>query len=228
MAITALEPTVQNSTIPDTTIERDKLGRSDFLKMFITQMQYQDPLNPMEGSEFMSQLAQFSSLEQLFNLSDNSEKMLEAQDGLGRIQALNLIGNEVVSAGNGLGLLENSTVQGSFQLPEAVSQCRIAIYDPEGNPVRTLNLGAQDMGEHRFYWDGLDNSGNTLPSGTYTYQIWAKNLNGTDVTAQTRTSGVVTGVKLGGLVPLVTIGEMEIPLTQVLEVRSLAAASPAE
>ena len=82
MAITALEPTVQNSTIPEATPERDKLGRSDFLKMFITQMQYQDPLNPMEGAEFMSQLAQFSSLEQLFNLSDNSQSLAQATDSV--------------------------------------------------------------------------------------------------------------------------------------------------
>jgi flagellar basal-body rod modification protein FlgD len=227
MAIAALEPTVQHSEIPDIPTEREQLGRSDFLKMFITQMQYQDPLNPMEGAEFMSQLAQFSSLEQLFNLNDNSVKMLGTQDSLGRMQALNLIGKEVLGEGNGLGLQEGVTVQGFFLLPEAVSECRVAIYDPQGNPVRTLDLGAQEGGENFFRWDGLDGSGKSLPTGMYTYEIWAKSLSGEDVAAETRTSGRVTGVKLGGFVPLVTIGEMEIPLTQVLEVRSLAA-SPEE
>jgi flagellar basal-body rod modification protein FlgD len=228
MAIAALEPTVQNSEIPDVSTERNELGRSDFLKMFITQMQYQDPLNPLEGAEFMSQLAQFSSLEQLFNLNDNSEKMLETQDSLGRMQALNLIGKEVLSEGNGLGLQEGSTVQGFFLLPEAASACRIAIYDPEGNPVRTLDLGEQEGGEHHFRWDGLDSSGKALPTGMYNYEIWAKSLAGETLAAQTRTSGVVTGVKLGDLVPLVTVGEMEIPLTQVFEVRSHAPASAEE
>ena len=221
MAIAALEPTIESSQFPDIQSERDKLGRSDFLKMFITQMQHQDPLNPLEGTEFTSQLAQFSSLEQLFNLSDNSAKLLETQDGLGRMQALNLIGKEILSEGNGLGLQENSTVQGTFQLQEAVSQCRVSIYDPEGNPIRILDLGAREGGEHHFHWDGLHSNGNPMPTGMYTYQIWARNQAAVDVEAQTRTSGVVTGVKLGGVVPLVTIGETEIPLAQVLEVRSL-------
>jgi flagellar basal-body rod modification protein FlgD len=228
MAIAALEPTVQNNLISDIPTEREQLGRSDFLKMFITQMQHQDPLNPMEGSEFTSQLAQFSSLEQLFNLSDNSAKMLETQESFGRMQALNLIGKEVFSEGNGLGLQEGATVQGFYVLPETVSECRIAIYDPEGNPVRILDLGAQEGGGRHFRWDGLDRSGTTLPSGMYTYEIWAKNLAGEEVTAKAHTSGVVTGVKLGDFVPIITIGEMEISLTQVQEVRSLAALSPDE
>jgi flagellar basal-body rod modification protein FlgD len=228
MAIAALEPIVQNSETPDISTVRDELGRDDFLKMFITQMQHQDPLNPLEGAEFMSQLAQFSSLEQLFNLNDNSEKMLETQDSLGRLQALNLIGKEILSDGNGLGLQEGATVQGFFLLPEAVSECKIAIHDPEGNPVRTLDLGEQEGGEHLFRWDGLDSSGQALPTGMYNYEVWAKNLAGETLTAQTRTSGVVAAVKLGDLVPVVTVGEMEIPLSQVIEVRSLAAASADE
>jgi flagellar basal-body rod modification protein FlgD len=228
MAIAALEPTVHNSQIPDSGNEREQLGRSDFLKMFITQMQYQDPINPMEGAEFISQLAQFSSLEQLFNLSDNSEKLVETQESFGRMQALSLIGKEVLSEGNGLGLQQGAAVKGFFLLPEVVSQCRVVIYDPEGNPVRTLDLGAQEGGEHHFLWDGLDSSGKSLPTGMYTYEIWAKNLTDEDVSAQTRSSGLVSGVKLGDLVPLLTIGEMEIPLTRVLEVRSVATAWPDE
>lgn len=228
MTIAGLEPTVRNNQVSEPVTGRDKLGRSDFLKMFITQMQHQDPLNPMEGAEFTTQLAQFSSLEQLFNINENTGDILESQESLGRMQALDLIGKEILTEGNGLTLQENAPVQGFFQLPEAVSVCRVSIYDLEGNPIRTIDLGSLNPGENDFRWDGLDGSGKTQPAGTYTYHIWAKNLAGEDVEAETRTSGAVTGVKLGDLIPRLYLGEIEVPLTQVLEVRNLQATSPGD
>jgi flagellar basal-body rod modification protein FlgD len=228
MAIAALEPTVASGQVADSVPARDQLGRSDFLKMFVVQMQQQDPLHPLQGTEFTEQLAQFSSLEQLFNLEENSERLLEAQEAFGRLQALELIGKEVLSQGNALRLAEEATVQGSFVLSEAAARCTLCLYDAGGNPVRTMELGAMDAGEQVFRWDGLDDTGESLPPGTYTYEVWAENLEGEHVEALTRTSGTVTGVKLGGLAPVLYLGDIEIPLTGVLEVRTKGAASPAE
>ncbi|MBW1980204.1 MAG: flagellar hook assembly protein FlgD [Deltaproteobacteria bacterium] len=218
MAIAALEPIVQNQHVADTRSHRDKLGRSDFLKMFITQMQFQDPLNPIDNTEFTAQLAQFSSLEQLFNINDNVVQMLNGQGTSARIQALNLIGKKVVAEGSSLRLSESSIPSASFVLNEDVSQCIVSIQDSQGRTVRNLPLGALEKGSHSFEWDGLDGDGQLMPEGVYTFRVLAKNFAGEEVTVSSRTSGIVTGVKLGGAMPIISVGDMEVSLSKIIAV----------
>jgi len=222
MAITDVTSVVQNQTSQDSTQTRGKLGESDFLKMFTTQMQYQDPLNPLDATQFTSQLAQFSSLDQLFNMSNSLTQLLQAEQTMNSMEALKLIGKAVQATGNSLVLQEGSGAEGSFSLAAAATQCTVSIYDGNGTLVRTLSLGAVPGGEGHFSWDGLSDAGKTIPSGTYTYQMQAKDLNGKDIQVQTRTSGVVTGVKLGGTVPQLSVGAVDLPLSAVSVVRDPA------
>jgi len=222
MAITDVSSVVQNQTSQTSTQTRNQLGESDFLKMFTTQMQYQDPLNPMDATQFTSQLAQFSSLDQLFNMSNSLTQLLQAGQTMNSMEALKLIGKEVQANGNSLVLQEGSGVTGSFSLAGAATQCTVSIYDGNGTLVRSFPLGAMPAGQGQFSWDGLSNAGETMPSGTYTYQMQAKDINGKDVQVQTQTSGVVTGVKLGGTVPQLSVGALDLPLSAVTVVRDPA------
>jgi len=222
MAVTDVTSVVQNQTSQDSTQTRNQLSQSDFLKMFTTQMQYQDPLNPLDATQFTSQLAQFSSLDQLFKMSNSLTQLLQAGQTMNSMEALRLIGKQVQASGNSLVLQDGSAAAGSFTLADAATQCTVSIYDGNGTLVRTLSLGVSPGGEGQFSWDGLSDTGETMPSGTYTYKMQAKDLSGNAVQVQTRTSGVVTGVKLGGTVPQLSMGAIDLPLSSVTVVRDPA------
>lgn len=193
------------------------LGRDEFLTMFLAQLKYQDPMSPMEGTEFSSQLAQFSSLEQLFNMNDNLENILSAQNGNSTYQVLDMIGKEVEAQGNILSIQEGGKSQYSF-ITEEVAECMILITDIEGNPVRQLNMGILNPGQHSFEWDGLDHTGKPVNTGNYLYEVSAVNYEGDSIKVAHRVRGLVDRVKLDGDEPVLYVGSIPIGLSQILNV----------
>lgn len=196
---------------------RSKLGRDDFLKIFITQLQYQDPLNPMEGTEFTAQLAQFSSLEQLFNVNDNLSKIKSVQDTDSRLQALGLIGKEIKAQGDSLSLAHGKDATGAFTLDEG-ADCTVLVENDAGNVLRRIPLGQLEPGQHMFTWDGRDEQGTELAPGSYKFEILALDKAGEAVGADTFICGVVSRVSLEGDSPLLYVGEVPVTIDQVSEV----------
>ena len=90
-----------------------ELGKDEFLTMFVAQLKNQDPLNPMQGQEFAAQLAQFSSLEQLYNVNENLQTMKSSEDDASRLQALDFIGKDIVAKGDSLQLLQGQVTNGN-------------------------------------------------------------------------------------------------------------------
>ncbi len=197
---------------------RSKLGRDDFLKIFLTQLQYQDPLNPMEGTEFTAQLAQFSSLEQLFNVNENLSKIKSVQDSESRFQALGLIGKEIKAQGDSLSLKEGASATGAFDIQET-AECTVIIEDQSGNVVRKIPLGQLDPGHHIFAWDGMDEAGREMPPGRYGFSILSLNDTGEAVPTDTFICGVVSRVSMEGDSPVLYVEDVPISLDQVSEVQ---------
>jgi len=195
----------------------DKMGKDDFLKIFLAQMRYQDPLNPMKGTEFTAQLAQFSSLEQLFNVNDNLESLKGAEGDANRYDALNFIGKEIVAKGDQVSLGEAGTAKGSFQI-QGQANCTVSITDSDGNLIRNIPLGPLDAGQHTFEWDGMNSSGLHLPPGVYTFTVNALDETGSPVLADTMTSGKVTRVNLEGDSPILYVGDIPVNFNQVLDI----------
>lgn len=193
------------------------MGKNDFLKIFLAQMRNQDPLNPMEGTEFTAQLAQFSSLEQLFNVNDNLESLRGAQGDANRYDALNFIGKDIVAKGDQLALGEAGVAKGAFQL-QARAACAVNVTDGAGNLVRTIPLGLLDAGQHAFEWDGMSSSGLQLPAGIYSFAVNALDETGSLVLADTMTSGKVTRVNLEGDTPILYAGDIPVGFNQVLDI----------
>ncbi|MBN1847724.1 MAG: flagellar hook assembly protein FlgD [Deltaproteobacteria bacterium] len=198
---------------------QDTLGRDQFLTMFLAQLKYQDPLNPMEGTEFSSQLAQFSSLEQLFNVNENLQSIKTLQDDNSRLQALDLIGKEVEAEGDVLSLADGSSAQGSFSLEDG-AECAVRIYDQQGLLVREIQMGKLSSGFHSFEWDGLNQKGDLSDPGMYGFEINALNDEGETLQVGTRIKGLVSRVNLDNDTPLLYVGEIPVTLTQILEIRS--------
>ncbi len=173
---------------------KSSLGKEDFLNLLVTQLQYQDPLSPMDDKEFVAQLAQFSSLEQLTNLNTNMETLVAGQDTMAVMNAVNFIGKEIKAKGNTLNKTNDSVSKLFYTLPQAASSVTINIMDSYGNIVRSVKLSNQSAGDQSYQWDGKDDKGNLLPNGNYKVGFSALNASGTAMMATTSVSGIVTGL----------------------------------
>ena len=170
------------------------LGKDDFMKILVAQLQAQDPLAPMEGQEFASQLAQFSSLEQLTNVNSNLEASQAFDLAMSNSAALALIGKNVDAPGNTIDLKSGEVENLSFSLDGEAAEVGIDIFDSTGAKVSTVNLGAQKSGLSEYVWSGTDSSGALLPSGNYTFSITASNSSGNFVPVKTFAAGLATDV----------------------------------
>lgn len=194
------------------------LGRDDFLKMFMAQMKNQDPLNPMDTKDMSAQLAQFSSLEQLFNVNTNLEALKASQDSSSRFQALDFIGKEILAEGSGLSLEEGKKATGNFQT-ESMANCSVVIASEDGLAVRRIAMGTLAAGSHSFEWDGLNDAGKMMEPGLYNFEIMATNENGASVPVKTRISGQVTGVNLDGGSVRLYVGDIPVAISQVVDIK---------
>ena len=184
----------------------DELGKDEFLKLFIAQIQYQDPLNPLDSAEFTAQLAQFSSVEQLYgmnsklgNIEETMNNQSEQRDNLGYI-------GKTVKADDNTMNVDNGTVQsGSYNL-DGSGYVTIDVYDSDGVIVRTLYKGWEDKGEHDLNWDGRDDSGAIAGDGSYTFEVTARDEDGFYVPSNTYISGEVTGITYQDGQPYLMIG----------------------
>lgn len=209
---------------PDATavkaVGKKTLDRSDFMTLFITQMQHQDPLAPMDSTQMASQLAQFSNMEATMKMSDNLEKLLGYQVSQNNLQLLSLIGKEVQGAGNTMGVVAGKVSTTQYTLADAADSCRLDIYDAAGNLADTADLGYVASGVHDLSWDAKTPSGTVVPDGQYTYKVTALNAMGQEVAVDYRSTGKVTGVKFDGGTAQVTVdGSVAMNVADILTVK---------
>ena len=188
------------------TSPKKELGREDFLTLLVEQLKHQDPLNPLESAEFTTQLAQFSSLEQLFGMNENLAGIREVLSNQDKENLLELIGKTVKAEDNTILIKDGNAASGSYLLEDA-ADVTISIYDSNGIEIRRLYPGRQDAGEYDVVWDGKGNSGEMAEDGIYSFEITATNEAGNYVTANTYISGEVTGVTYKYGIPYLIIGD---------------------
>ncbi|MFQ5752983.1 MAG: flagellar hook assembly protein FlgD, partial [bacterium] len=137
----AITPTAGQGLLPTS---ESVLGKDDFLKILVTQLTHQDPINPIKGEEFAAQLAQFSSVEQLHNINSNLENVLDMDlllnQAINNTLATTLIGKEVKSIGNRVSLHEGESVNLHYRLSSPASKVVIEIKDSAGTLVRSVEL----------------------------------------------------------------------------------------
>jgi len=185
---------------------KKELGKEDFLRLLVEQLKHQDPLNPMESTEFTAQLAQFSSLEQLFGMNENLAGIREVLSNQDKENLLELIGKTVKADDNTILIKDGNSASGSYVLEDA-ADVAISVYDGNGIEIRRLYPGRQDAGEYDVVWDGKDSTGEMAEDGIYSFEITATNEAGNYVTANTYISGEVTGVTYQYGIPYLIIGD---------------------
>lgn len=188
------------------------LGKDAFMKMMIAQLQNQDPLNPMDGTQFVAQLAQFSSLEQLQNLNDVMGSLPTYLGNFSNAQMANLIDNEATAKGNVIAV-SGSSANITYQLPSDIQSGIIKIYNSDGSLVDTVNIGSQKTGLQSTIWNCSKQG-----TGNYTYEISAVDKNGNEVTVDKMISGKITGVSFKNGASYLTINGQEVAFSDVVTI----------
>lgn len=211
-----------SSSNSGTSIKDKILGKDDFLKMLVAQLHYQDPMNPMESTDFSAQLAQFSSVEQLENISNNLESFIDSNylltTSINNTLAANIIGKNVKANGNAVYFNGIDNVQIPFHLAGDAKNVKMEIYDENGNLVRTIEASDLHEGENSLEWDGKDENGIRVNQGKYTVKISALDAEGATVNAQTYMTGEITGIKYTDSGAVLLIGNLEVNFGDVIEI----------
>jgi flagellar basal-body rod modification protein FlgD len=173
-----------------------------FLKLLVTQLNNQDPLNPMQNAELTSQLAQMSTVSGIEKLNSTLSGLVNQTGANQVLQAASLIGYNVLSPGNEIATKapeagkDPAVVPFAVQLPGSAGDVEVKIVDAAGNTVRTLDLGSLPEGVNAITWDGKADDGSVAPAGSYTFTVAADN-GGSTVQATALTFSQVAAVKQG-------------------------------
>lgn len=180
----------------DSTTGASTLGKDSFLQLLVTQMQNQNPLDPQDNTQFVAQLAQFSSLETMQNLSTSVDAIGGMYQSSQALQASSLVGRSVIVDSGSTNVDTTKTMTGQVVLPSTSTVTTVKVYDSTGSVVRTIDLGQQKAGTTSFTWDGKDDAGNTLATGNYSFKATGS-LDGTSTGLTTYLPATVTSVTMG-------------------------------
>jgi len=219
MNISQVTGTNYYSNLSSTTDISNQMGKDDFLKILVAQLQAQNPLDPQDPTEFTSQLAQFSSLEQLMNVNQTIQSLILYSASQSNNLALLFVGKNILAAGDTFSFKTGEAQpEMIYNLASDAETVTVTVYDEEGNVVKTINLTNQTAGEHRIEFDGLDNNNSPLPDGKYRFEVSAKDADGKNITTSTYIMGLVERVVFeNGYTYLIVNGE-RIRISDVTEV----------
>lgn len=193
-----------------------------FLKLLTSQLQNQNPLSPMDTTQFTQQLVQFSSVEQAIKQNSNLETLISMQRNSQSANAVNYIGKTVDMSGDRVGLVGGEG-KITYSLPETAGRVLINIYDTSGKLV-TRKEGSTEAGSNIVKWDGRSDTGSQLPDGDYNVEISALNGTGGPITIDKKVSGTVTAVDYANGTVLLTVNGTKLPLSQLASVRGVPVA----
>lgn len=196
-----------------------ELGRNEFMELMLAQLKNQNPLEPQDNGEFISQLAQFSSLEEMQKLSGTVDDVVGQFRSTQALQASAMVGKTVL-APSGVGILgADGEISGTIAVPASTGGLRLSVQNQAGELVRQIDLGSSPAGVKSFSWDGQDGNGNPLPPGPYRIVAEASYPEGTQQLG-TMVSANVDSVSLGqnGSITLNLAGMGSIALSDVKQI----------
>jgi flagellar basal-body rod modification protein FlgD len=210
----------QSSSSAPATRGSQELGKDQFMRLMLTQMQNQDPTAPVDNQQMIAQMAQFSTLELMQRTEQTMSALLMAQAASNQQQAISLVGKDVVTRADTIDLEragEPPTI--SMQLPEATSALDITIVDENGKEVRHIKAGTQPAGPFSVGWDGRDDNGKQLPDGKYTVKVNAINKDGKDMSVEPEMVFHVDGILFEDGIARIRAGDRILSMSDVVEVR---------
>jgi flagellar basal-body rod modification protein FlgD len=152
---------------------RDRLGQREFLQLMIAQFRNQDPTKPKDPSEFLGQLAQFSTVSGIQDMQSSIGVLSDALRSQNVLGGSVLVGREVMAAESDIAYTAGDAVTGAIEVPEGVSTVEMTIKDAAGQLIRRVNVPVR-TGLNEFSWDGVTDRGTAAGSGTYSIEATAR------------------------------------------------------
>jgi len=199
----------------------EKLGQADFIELLVAQMNNQDPTKPLDPSQFMNQLAQFSTVNGIQELKASFDSLAGRLSSEQSLQAASLVGrNVLVPGGQGL-LTVGGAISGVVDMPQQSSELNLRIVNAVGAEVRSLPLGGHEKGPVQFQWDGFADDGSAVIPGHYTVIAEALidgNLQAIEVEVETRVDSITLNQDGSGTMLNLASGE-SMPLSFVEQIK---------
>ncbi len=196
------------------------LGKDDFLTLLIAQMKHQDPLNPASNTEFVAQLAQFSSLEQMTTMNTNLEASLNLNTGIAEsvsnAMIINYFGKSVTAEIELFGYDGTGSQEITFELEHPAAYGTIQISDESGNILDTVSMDVSDFGtEYTYEWDGMTTLGVRAPEGVYEFKVEAFDALDNEIGVTPLSTGIVDGISYADGETKLNIGGISVPFNKV-------------
>eukprot|EP00435_Cladocopium_sp_Y103_P078653 s1_g2392.t1 len=188
-----------------------------FISLLTTQLQNQDPLDPVDTSEMTNQLVQFSSVEQAIATNANLEELIALTNSQSSDNSVQYIGKEVEALSTARDFKEGANSEWRYSVAEDSPDVTLTVIDSSGASVYSETL-SQDAGTHDFSWDGSLDEGGTASEGTYFLSVTANDAAGEPVNTDVRTFGTVDTVDFTSDPPILLIDGLPVSLTSVTSV----------
>ncbi len=211
------------SSLTTETVGNSTLDKDAFLQLLVAQLKVQDPTNPQDATEFTSQIAQFTELEQLTNL--NETMVTAAQTDAILAQSINntlastIIGKDAKVEGGEIQLTDGEASKVGYDLTNAAQTLTLEITDSSGNVVRTITETDVNAGEGTIEWDGKDEKGNDLADGSYSVSVTATSYDGTESEVSPLLIGTIEAVRYTSDGAVLIVDGVEVAFGDVLEIR---------
>lgn len=193
---------------------------NEFLRLFIAQLENQNPLQPQDGAEFVAQLAQFTSVEQAAETNRRLQEILAGQMSVSNASLAGFVGKTgtvdadritISSRGEGVPSL-------AVDLSGAASEVTVTIRDAAGNQVKRIDLGRQEAGHASVPWDGTGETGSPLPPGDYQIEVTATATDGSAITANPTMTGLIQAIDFIDGLPRLRLGAVSAAPSDVLSI----------
>lgn len=191
----------QSASASSSAASRAELGQDTFLTLMLAQLRNQDPLKPLEPSEFLGQLAQFSSVTGIQGMKDSVSELAGSLRSSQVLEGATLVGRDVLAASSSVRLAASGSVTGAVQAPEGATRIEVRVRDASGALVRQISVEPQE-GLTSFSWDGLDARGARVPAGSYGLEAVAQTggrSESLETLLQRRVDSVTVDASGGGL-----------------------------
>lgn len=224
MNISDISSTPQQTATITESVQKEDLGRDAFLRLLTVQLQNQDPMEPVKNEDFVAQLSQFSSLEQLTSINEavsgkeDTEALSGVMQAVENNTAVSLMGKSVEVPTDQVTYTGQGNVQIGYNLSGPANRVDLQIFNDEGNLVRTLVDQSPEEGNSSLVWDGENDTGQSLSAGPYYFVPKATNGEGNAVTIQAQLQGKVTGVRYADGKPILLLDGGEAPLSGVARI----------
>jgi len=203
-------------------VTNNSMGKDDFLKMLISQLKNQDPMNPMDGTQFAAQLAQFSSLEQLSNLNSNVKASIDANyllsQSINNTMSTTMIGKEVKISQDTFKVDNQKEVKIGYELPASAKNVTVNIYNNENVLIKTIKNLPVDEGETKLSWDLTDNGNRKVQNGSYHYEVVAQDASDSKMEINSYLVGTIDSVRFSESGSSIVVNGNEFMLSDILEI----------